>query len=219
MIINLFEIFDPSSSYFSLNWMMSFLTVLILLIGVKYSKAELIFSLVYINIIKEINKNLSEKNFKGSANFIYSLFLFIFLLNIVSLLPYTYTITSQLIINLPIALCFWLISIIMGWKNNFFSSISHLVPLGTPIILCPFIVLIEIVSLLIRPITLSVRLTANIVAGHLLLLLLSSFIILNSRVFIISFIFLIILAFLEICVAFIQAYVFSTLVLLYSVEI
>lgn len=97
---------------------------------------------------------------------------------------------------------------------------AHLVPLGTPIILMPFIVLIESIRNIIRPITLSVRLAANLTAGHLLLILLGESIV-NSRVLIIITVtaaqFALIT--LEAAVAIIQAYVFATLSTLYASEV
>lgn len=96
---------------------------------------------------------------------------------------------------------------------------AHLVPIGTPLLLMNFMVLIEIVSNIIRPITLSVRLCANIVAGHLLLRLLRNFSLIRINHIIYSFLGLIILGVLEIAVALIQGYVFITLISLYSTEI
>lgn len=96
---------------------------------------------------------------------------------------------------------------------------AHLVPQGTPIFLVFFIVLVETVSNLIRPITLSVRLAANIIAGHLLIVLLGSVIVLRGVVIFGGLIALTLLFLLEIAVAFIQSYVFMVLVGLYSAEI
>lgn len=102
--------------------------------------------------------------------------------------------------------------------NDFFS---HLTPQGTPFILMPFIVLIEFIRLIIRPFTLAIRLTANIIAGHLLLTLLgSSGLLINNFFIIIIILFSQILLFiLEISVRLIQAYVFSILTTLYCSEI
>jgi len=103
-------------------------------------------------------------------------------------------------------------------KNiNYF--LSHLVPTGTPYILIPFIVLIEIVRTVIRPITLSVRLAANMVAGHLLMVLIRGPMALISNVLIILTLGgLLLLILLELAVSFIQRYVFSTLLSLYIIE-
>jgi len=99
------------------------------------------------------------------------------------------------------------------------NLLIHLTPSGTPFILMPFVVIIESIRLLIRPLTLSIRLTANIIAGHLLLTLLgSSGINLNSSTILILVITQILLYILEISVSIIQAYVFSILATLYRRE-
>jgi F-type H+-transporting ATPase subunit a len=103
--------------------------------------------------------------------------------------------------------------------KNAKSIIAHLLPLGTPPILIPIIVFIELVRQIIRPITLAVRLTANIVAGHLLIRLLGSFSLTSISISIIRSPLIIALTFLEICVSAIQAFVFITLLTLYSTEI
>lgn len=104
---------------------------------------------------------------------------------------------------------------IINYLNNL---LTHLTPQGTPALLIPFIVIIESISLIIRPITLSIRLTANIIAGHLLLSLLGSSGQLISRIILINIILFsqILLFILEISVSIIQAYVFSILSTLYS---
>ena len=96
---------------------------------------------------------------------------------------------------------------------------AHLVPLGTPFVLMGFMVLIETVRNLIRPITLSVRLAANIIAGHLLIVLLGSAITLRGSIMLCGVSALSLLLLLELAVAFIQSYVFMVLVGLYSAEI
>merc|ERR1712141_132357 len=103
---------------------------------------------------------------------------------------------------------------------NLGRFLAHLVPLGTPYALMPFMVVIELVRRIIRPLTLSVRLAANIVAGHLLMVLVRSPITtirLNFIALVISALLLLIM--LELAVSFIQAYVFSTLISLYVIEV
>ncbi|NEV49085.1 ATP synthase F0 subunit A [Wolbachia pipientis] len=109
--------------------------------------------------------------------------------------------------------------ILFRFYEYFNIFIAHLIPLGTPFILIRFIVIVESIRILIRPLTLSIRLTANIISGHLLLSLLSNLII-NLNIFILSLTITIqlILLILEISVSLIQAYVFSTLLTLYRSE-
>lgn len=104
---------------------------------------------------------------------------------------------------------------------NFFNdTIAHLTPIGTPSILIPFIVIIESIRIIIRPLTLAIRLTANIIAGHLLLTLLgnSGELIKSNLILIIIIIGQTILFMLELSVSIIQAYVFSVLIVLYRRE-
>lgn len=103
--------------------------------------------------------------------------------------------------------------------NKFNKFITHLVPLGSPIFLSSFMVLIETVRNLIRPITLSVRLMANIIRGHLLIHLLSSLSLLNNLMFLITIPIIIVLIILETAVAIIQSFVFVTLISLYINEV
>ena len=147
------------------------------------------------------------------------LFVIIIINNVVGLLSFTFTATRHITITLSIALPLWLRFILYRITNNITNFLAHLVPRGTPAPLMPFIVLIELVRNIIRPITLSVRLAANIIAGHLLLTLLGNQTVKRA---IILFPLIImsqtLLILLECAVACIQAYVFSVLTTLYASE-
>jgi len=218
---NLFNIFDPTtSSIFRSNWLSLISPFLILpyIFWATPSRGQIFFFLVSNYIIKELKSNISKKNYKNLLLFS-SIFWFILLNNIIGLYPYIFTSTSHLVITITIAMPLWLIFILFGWTKITNHIFTHLVPLGTPIALRFFIVLIESVSNLIRPITLSVRLAANIIAGHLLLSLLRNIREANSLIFLPSSIILIALLTLEFAVALIQRYVFITLTSLYLNEI
>jgi len=147
------------------------------------------------------------------------LFVFIILNNLIGLAPYIFTGSTQLVFTLALALPMWLSLILYGWTNNYSNLLVHLIPQRTPIVLMPFIVLIETISNIIRPLTLAVRLTANIVAGHLLVVLLNSADPITPVLgYPILFIAKSALLTLEVAVAFIQAYVFRVLVTLYVAE-
>jgi F-type H+-transporting ATPase subunit a len=136
------------------------------------------------------------------------------------LFPYTFTASSHLTFTVALALPLWLGHILYAWFKTPEHILAHLVPLGTPYPLIPFIVLIESVRNIIRPLTLSVRLAANIVAGHLLLTLLSSQCPTAPQLVILPLIIsLILLGVLESAVALIQAYVFRVLRTLYVNEV
>nr|BAJ08117.1 ATPase subunit 6 [Rieppeleon kerstenii] len=139
--------------------------------------------------------------------------------NMLGLLPYTFTPTTQLSMNLAMALPLWMATTLTGLRKQPAHSLSHLLPEGTPTPLIPMLIVIETISLLIRPLALGVRLTANLTAGHLLMQLTSTATIkINFILFPMMFSTLTLLTTLEIAVALIQAYVFTLLLALYLQE-
>nr|BAM75152.1 ATPase subunits 6 [Benthosema glaciale] len=151
-----------------------------------------------------------------------SLMIFLITLNMLGLLPYTFTPTTQLSLNLGLAVPLWLATVIIGMRNQPTHALAHLLPEGTPTPLIPVLIIIETISLFIRPLALGVRLTANLTAGHLLILLIAkgAFVLLSSMpaVAILTSVVLLLLTLLEVAVAMIQAYVFVLLLSLYLQE-
>nr|BAK42139.1 ATPase subunit 6 [Hoplias malabaricus] len=151
-----------------------------------------------------------------------SLMIFLLSINILGLLPYTFTPTTQLSLNLGLAVPFWLATVIIGLRNQPNAALAHLLPEGTPILLIPVLIIIETISLFIRPLALGVRLTANLTAGHLLIQLISTAVVvltpMMTTVAMLTAIVLFLLTLLEVAVAMIQAYVFVLLVSLYLQE-
>nr|AIG23648.1 ATP synthase F0 subunit 6 [Sminthopsis psammophila] len=148
-----------------------------------------------------------------------SLILFIATTNLLGLLPYSFTPTTQLSMNLGMAIPLWMGTVVMGFRNKPKASLAHFLPQGTPTPLIPMLIIIETISLFIQPIALAVRLTANITAGHLLIHLIGSAALALTSISLalssITFIILFLLTILEFAVALIQAYVFTLLVSLY----
>nr|UDH58811.1 ATP synthase F0 subunit 6 [Mesoplodon eueu]UDH58824.1 ATP synthase F0 subunit 6 [Mesoplodon eueu] len=148
-----------------------------------------------------------------------SLLLFIASTNLLGMLPHSFTPTTQLSMNIGMAIPLWAGTVIMGFRNKTKMSLAHLLPQGTPTFLIPMLVIIETISLFIQPVALAVRLTANITAGHLLMHLIGKTTLvlmnINLSVAFITFMILILLTILEFAVALIQAYVFTLLVSLY----
>nr|BAX90084.1 ATPase subunit 6 [Peltocephalus dumerilianus] len=142
--------------------------------------------------------------------------------NILGLLPYTFTPTTQLSMNLGLAIPMWLATVLLGLRNQTTTSLAHLLPEGTPTPLTPALIIIETISLLIRPLALGVRISANLTAGHLLMQLTSSATLsLSTTMPTISLLtmgLLILLTLLEAAVAIIQALVFVLLLSLYLQE-
>nr|QUJ18181.1 ATP synthase protein 6 [Morone chrysops] len=151
-----------------------------------------------------------------------SLMLFLITMNMLGLLPYTFTPTTQLSLNLGLAVPLWLATVIIGLRNQPTVALGHLLPEGTPTLLIPVLIIIETISLFIRPLALGVRLTANLTAGHLLIQLISTaaFVLLPlmPAVAILTTALLLLLTLLEVAVAMIQAYVFVLLLSLYLHE-
>nr|WNH20326.1 ATP synthase F0 subunit 6 [Asterorhombus filifer] len=147
---------------------------------------------------------------------------FLFMINMLGLLPYTFTPTTQLSMNLGLAFPLWMATCIIGMRNQPTKSLAHLLPEGTPTPLIPILIIIETISLFIRPLALGVRLTANLTAGHLLIQLIAKagFVLLPlmPTVAILTSGLLLLLTILEVAVAMIQAYVFVLLLSLYLQE-
>nr|YP_010976661.1 ATP synthase F0 subunit 6 [Tenuidactylus dadunensis]WNX96098.1 ATP synthase F0 subunit 6 [Tenuidactylus dadunensis] len=147
---------------------------------------------------------------------------FILTMNLLGLLPYTFTPTTQLSLNMGLAVPFWLATVLMGLRNTPSNSLAHMLPPGTPLLLIPILIIIETISLLIRPLALGVRLTANLTAGHLLMTLISTATMtlaqFSNTIALLTATLLVLLTILEIAVAVIQAYVFTLLLSLYLQE-
>lgn len=220
MILNLFSIFDPSTKIFSLNWISTFIGLFFIPQIYWLIRSRLIFLIINFIIILWIEFKIILKNNFNMNNLLFyiSLFLFIIINNFIGLFPYIFTRSRHLIYSLRLSLPMWLGLIIFGWLKNTNFIFVHLVPQGTPFVLIFFMVLIERLSNIIRPFTLSIRLTANIIAGHLLLTLLRIFVPNFFLFYLVILILQLILLILEVSVSLIQSYVFVILIILYLKE-
>nr|YP_010934884.1 ATP synthase F0 subunit 6 [Blastothrix speciosa]WKV28875.1 ATP synthase F0 subunit 6 [Blastothrix speciosa] len=222
MVMNLFSIFDPSTSLlFSLNWMSSIMVIFFfpLMFWFIPSRMEMMYLSILSILSYEFSILLNKKNNKMNLIILLSLFMLILLNNFLGMFPYIYVSSSHLVMSLSFSLVFWASFMLFGWIKNMNFMFSHLVPQGTPSALMPFMVIVESLSNLIRSGTLSVRLSANMIAGHLLMTLISST---GNKLSLIILILMLVsqslLIILELSVSVIQAYVFSVLVTLYSTE-
>nr|ARX96683.1 ATP synthase F0 subunit 6 [Ampulex compressa] len=222
MIMNIFSVFDPCTSMFwSLNWFVFLLVILVLpnFYWVISSRFHFFFEKLMNLMYDEFKMIIKYSNLSIMYMFVCIFFMFI-MVNFIGLFPYIYTLSSQLVFGLSYSLTLWMGSMIFGWMNFMNDMFIHLVPLNTPLGLIIFMVLIETVSNIIRPLTLSVRLVANMVAGHLLLGLLGGVGVYINILGVILLIFVQFFLFiLEISVSIIQGYVFSVLVLLYMDDV
>nr|QIK50394.1 ATP synthase F0 subunit 6 [Chorosoma macilentum] len=221
MMTNLFSTFDPSTSMkLSLNWISTISCLLIIPITfwTLPNRINVLFNSLMMKLNEEF-KTLLGYNSKGMTLMMISLFLFILINNIMGLLPYIFTSSSHLTFTLMMALPLWLSLMIYGWINHTNNMFAHMIPTGTPAMLMPFMVIIETISNLIRPSSLAVRLTANMIAGHLLMSLLGNNSINMSFMLPLIMLMQIMLMIFETAVSLIQAYVFSVLSTLYSSEV
>lgn len=220
MIINLFSVFDPTSYFgISLNWIVIF--IVIIYIPGKYYLIDGGLLNNFKNRFFQIRKVFNEISYPNNLaiNFVVVItFIYLIITNLIGLFPFVFTSSAHPMITLGWGVVFWLSFFIIGWTKSFKISAAHLVPEGSPIFLSPLIVLIESISHLIRPFTLSIRLAANMIAGHLIVGLLSIVRIINIFGIFSSLILQSILLILEFGVAIIQGFVFSILLLLYALE-
>jgi F-type H+-transporting ATPase subunit a len=153
---------------------------------------------------------------------VFTLFMFILVANIIGLIPYTFTVTSHIIITAALALLVFVTVLVYGFYKNGLGFFRLFVPQGIPIYILPLIVFIEVLSFLSRPISHSVRLFANMLAGHITLKVFASFITLLGGLGIagiagatLPLAMVVALTALELLVAFLQAYVFAILTCIY----
>nr|ADE18707.1 ATP synthase F0 subunit 6 [Bombyx mori] len=224
MMTNLFSIFDPSTNL--MNLPMNWISTILGLLFIPYSfwlipnRHFIMWNFISKKLHNEFKTLLKNNYFNGSTFIFISLFFFIFFNNFLGLFPYIFTSTSHLTMSLSLSMPLWLSFMLYGWIKNTNHMFIHMIPQGTPYILMPFMVIIETISNIIRPGTLAVRLTANMIAGHLLMTLLSKTGTNMSFYMIIILIFIqIMLMILESAVAIIQSYVITILSTLYYSEV
>ena len=196
------------------------LILLLLFLGTKKkslipSKIQLITEMSYTFIAKMIN-DTAGSSARAFFPFVFTLFMFVLFCNMVGMLPYSFTVTSQIIVTFMLAATIFIGVTIIGFIKHGIKYLELFVPKGVPIVLLPLIIVIEIISYLARPVSLSVRLFANMLAGHTMLKVFGGFVIsLGLLGGWLPLSFSVALTGLEILVAFLQAYVFAILTCIY----
>jgi F-type H+-transporting ATPase subunit a len=166
--------------------------------------------------IENMTKEVLHENARTYFPFVLTLFTFILFCNVLGLIPYSFTVTSHIIVTLALALVVFIGATIIGFIRNGFGYLKLFVPSGVPVILLPLVVVIEIVSYFIRPMSLSIRLFANMMAGHMMLKVMAGFVVmLGVAAGWLPLIAMIGLYGLELLVAALQAYVFALLTCMY----
>nr|YP_010943487.1 ATP synthase F0 subunit 6 [Tonna galea]WLS55620.1 ATP synthase F0 subunit 6 [Tonna galea]WNO19559.1 ATP synthase F0 subunit 6 [Tonna galea] len=228
MLVDIFSSFDDNNqvfmSLYMLMWIFSLVSILI------FSSSYWVMSPRWASVIMTFKDTVSSQIFRsfglnmgGFINVIAGLFLFLIFMNLSGLIPYVFSPTSHLAVSLSLGLPLWLSLIVSAVFFNPTSVIAGLLPMGAPAPLNPFLVLIETVSIMVRPITLSVRLTANMSAGHIVLTLIGNY--LTTSFFMSSVFSMIMLLSIQVFytifefgISLIQAYIFCLLITLYSDE-
>tara|TARA_B100000446_G_C10387477_1_gene282568 strand:- start:74 stop:703 length:630 start_codon:yes stop_codon:yes gene_type:complete len=202
------------------------LTVLVvsifLILSIKNKKVipnrfQIISELLYEFIANMINDNIGHKG-KKFFPFIFTLFTFILFGNLLGMLPYSFTFTSHIIVTFVLAMFIFLFITLIGIFMHGFKFFSLFVPKGAPMLMLPLMIPIEIISYLSRPISLSVRLFANMMAGHTMLKIFAGFIVPLGIFGIAPLMVDVALTALEVLIAFLQAYVFTILTCIYLNE-
>ena len=212
---------DISFTNASLFMIISALTIVsVLFVGTRRkaivpTKIQLLTELSYTLVSKMISDTAGSKA-KPYFPFVFSLFMFVLFCNMLGMLPYSFTVTSHIIVTFALAAVIFVGVTIIGFVNHGAGYLKLFIPSGVPLFLLPLIVIIEIISYLSRPVSLSVRLFANMMAGHTMLKVFGGFVIsLGILGGLLPLSFTVALTGLEILIAFLQAYVFAILTCIY----
>jgi len=219
MIINIFSSFDPvwfNLCYKNILTIILFPTLIIIIFWLNYNTIITFIILLFSFIMAQLTKT-KLRHIKYLSLATTSLFSFIIYINLTGILPYLFRTTRQIIFTFTLGLPIWLMCIARRILYSIKSATAHLLPDSAPIWLNPFLVLIESIRIMVRPITLRFRLAANITAGHVVLTLISSFSVttnlkLFSSCIILSRLYIV----FELGICLIQAYIFCLLVSLYT---
>jgi F-type H+-transporting ATPase subunit a len=212
---------DISFTNASLFMIISALTIVsVLFVGTRRkaivpTKIQLLTELSFTLVSKMISDTAGLKA-KPYFPFVFSLFMFVLFCNMLGMLPYSFTVTSHIIVTFALAAIIFVGVTIIGFVNHGIGYLKLFIPSGVPLFLLPLIVIIEIISYLSRPVSLSVRLFANMLAGHTMLKVFGGFVIsLGVLGGLLPLSFTVALTGLEILIAFLQAYVFAILTCIY----
>nr|AEK84177.1 ATP synthase F0 subunit 6 [Alcithoe jaculoides] len=228
MLVDIFSSFDDNNqvfmSIYMLMWLFSLMTILL------FSSTYWVMNPRWVSVVMTFKDTVSSQIFRsyglymgGFINIITALFMLLIMMNLSGLIPYVFSPTSHLAVSLCLGLPLWLSLIVSAIFYNLSSVLAGLLPMGAPALLNPFLVIIETISITVRPITLSVRLMANMSAGHIVLTLIGSY--LTTSLFTSSVFTMLLLMSIQILytvfefgISLIQAYIFCLLITLYSDE-
>jgi F-type H+-transporting ATPase subunit a len=231
-IKNLFPIFHIGGTEIALTnsalfMLIALLLILLLMLGATSSRAmvpgrlQAVAEISYEFIASTLRNTAGSEGMKFFP-LVFSLFMFILVLNVIGIIPYTFTVTSHIIITVAFALLVFLTVVIYGFWKNGLRFFKLFVPSGVPVYILPLVSFIEVMSFLSRPVSHSVRLFANMLAGHITLKVFGGFVTMLGALGLLGWLGAILplgltvaLTALELLVAFLQAYVFAILTCIY----
>ncbi len=191
-----------------------FLTLTVKTNSLIPSRIQLISEMSYNFIAQLLNDTVGDQG-KKYFPFVFAIFMFVLIGNMVGMIPYSFTFTSHIIVTFALAAVVFIGVTILGFVKHGLHFFSFFVVPGLPWYMLPILIPIEVISYLARPISLSVRLFANMLAGHTLLKVFAGFVVPLGFLGVVPLAFIVALTGLEILIAFLQAYVFAILTCLY----
>lgn len=227
MIVDIFSSFDPATtSLFQISpllfWSFNIIILSIIhpLFWASKSQAFWLIS-IPLRIIRDQSRRTSTTHLKSLTTLIVALYILITSINFLGIIPFVFSATSHLLFTLRFGLPLWFALIFSSVTFSPFTTLASLLPAGAPAWLNPFLILIETVSIAVRPITLSFRLAANIRAGHIVLTLMGVYLIFallsnSTLTFLSLFIIQAGYTLFEVGICLIQAYIFCLLLTLYT---
>jgi len=214
--------------WFSISIFTIYISIVALIIAFLYNQSLTILKIIPNNfqLILEKTYNfvisiiIEQTGSRGLKFFpvLFVLFNFILISNLVGLMPFSFTVTAHIAFTLFLSLSFFIGWIIQGFQHLGFKFLNIFLPQNIPMWLLPLLCVIEILSFLIRPLSLSIRLFANMLAGHILLYILGSATLVLGVFGLLPFLFIVAFFILEVGIAFLQAYVFTILLAIYLAD-
>lgn len=175
---------------------------------------QLLAELSYEFIAKMVSDNIGKEG-KPYFSFIFTIFMFVLFGNFLGMLPYSFTFTSHIAVTLTMALVIFMLVTVIALMKHGMHFFSFFLPAGVPIFLAPLMIAIEVISYFTRPFSLSIRLFANMMAGHTLLKVVGGFVFPLGLLGVVPVAGLVAITGLEFLIAFLQAYIFTILTCIY----
>nr|AJO61905.1 ATP synthase F0 subunit 6 [Whitmania laevis] len=226
-VFSIFDVYEFNSMMYDKRMVTVFMVLVPLILCAFLMITLWSFNFSFISGMKKIIKIMSDQcnrstsyMLKGYSIIIISLFLVLISVNLFGLVSFSFSTSSHLLFTLMVGLPLWVSMILSGFMFSSKAFIAHLLPDGAPLWLNPFLVLIESVSIMVRPITLSFRLAANMTAGHVVLCLMTSYLCIFLNCFNVQHLVLLVTSMMyllfEVGICMIQGYIFCLLLSLYT---